>query len=105
VITIRPTFEGLLAESFDQIRGSARGNVTIMLRMLGALQTIAGRTARLGRRRTLRDQVRWIAELAERTIEFAQTVRGSTRGWRACEKRSIPILFHAQGKRRETENG
>ena len=71
VITIGPTFAGLLAESFDQIRGSAKGNVAIMLRMLGALQTIAGLTARPGRRRALRDQVRWIAELAERTLESA----------------------------------
>jgi uncharacterized membrane protein len=71
VITIGPTFEGLLAESFDQIRGSAKGNVAIMLRILGALQTIAGLTASPSTRRALRDQVRWIAELAERTLESA----------------------------------
>ena len=35
VITIGPTFASLVAESFDQIRGSATGNVAIMLRMLG----------------------------------------------------------------------
>ena len=71
VITIGPTFEGLLAQSFDQIRGSAKGNVAIMLRILGALQTITVMTASPGRRRALRDQVRWIAELAERTLESA----------------------------------
>jgi uncharacterized membrane protein len=71
VITMGPTFDSLLAESFDQIRGSAQGNVAIMLRMLGALQTIAGLTAGPGRRRAFRDQVRWIAELAERTVESA----------------------------------
>jgi len=71
VITIGPTFEGLLAESFDQIRGSAKGNAAIMLRMLGALQTIAGLTARPGQRRALREHVQWIAELAERTLESA----------------------------------
>ena len=69
VIAIGPTFEDLLAESFDQIRGSASGNVAIMLRMLGAVQTIAGLTAGPSRRRALREQVQWIAELAERTIE------------------------------------
>jgi len=69
VITIGPTFEGMLAESFDQVRSNTTGNAAIMLRMLGALQTITSRTAKPGRRRTLRDQVRWIAELAERTIE------------------------------------
>jgi uncharacterized membrane protein len=41
VISIGQTYASLLAESFDQIRGSAEGNVAIMLRMLGALQTIA----------------------------------------------------------------
>ena len=70
-ITMGPTFESLLADSFDQIRGSAQGNVAIMLRMLGALQTIAGLTASPSRRRALRDQVQWIAELAERTLESA----------------------------------
>jgi uncharacterized membrane protein len=70
VITIGPTFASLLAESFDQIRGSAIGNVAIMLRMLGALQTIASLTDMPGRRRAIREQVQWIAELAERTIEF-----------------------------------
>ncbi len=40
VITIGPTFASLVADSFDQIRGSAHGNLSIMLRMLGALSTI-----------------------------------------------------------------
>ena len=69
VITIGPTFASMVAESFDQIRGSAQGNVAIMLRMLGALQTIASLTASPSRRRALHEQVEWIAELAERTIE------------------------------------
>ena len=71
VITIGSTFEDLLAESFDQIRSSAKGNVAIMLRILGALQTIAGLTASTSRRRALRDQMLWITELAERTLELA----------------------------------
>jgi uncharacterized membrane protein len=69
VIIIGPTFEDLLAESFDQIRGSAKGNVAIMLRILEALRTIAGMTAGPDRRRALRNQVLWISELAERTLE------------------------------------
>ncbi len=69
VIAIGPTFAGMVAESFDQIRGSAPGNVGIMLRMLGALQTIAGLTDSPGRRRTLREEVDCIGELAARTIE------------------------------------
>lgn len=69
MIAIGPTFAGLVAESFDQIRGSAMGNVAIMLRMLGALQTIGSLTASPSRRRVLREQAHWVAELAERTIE------------------------------------
>ena len=69
VITIGPTFASLVAESFDQIRVSAKGNVAIMLRMLDALETIAGLTTSPSRRRALRQQVQCIAELAERTIE------------------------------------
>ena len=76
VLTIGPTFEDLLAESFDQIRSSADGNVAIMLRMLGAVQTIAGLTASPSRRRALREQVQWIAELAERTLESAHDRAG-----------------------------
>jgi uncharacterized membrane protein len=71
VLTIGPTFESLLAESFDQIRGSAEGNAAIMLRILWALQTIAGLTASPVRRRALYDQMLWITELAERTLESA----------------------------------
>jgi uncharacterized membrane protein len=63
-----PSFESLLADAFDQIRQNAKGNVAILLRMLGALQTIASRTARSGRRQAVHEQVQSIAELAERTI-------------------------------------
>ncbi len=71
VITVAPTFEALLAEAFDQIRGSAEGNVGIMARMLGAIETLAGLTASPPRRRALHEQVQWMAELAGRTTESA----------------------------------
>ncbi len=71
VIAMGPSFESLLADSFDQIRSNAKGDVAIMLRMLGALETIAGLTSRPDRRRALGDQVRWIAELADRTLASA----------------------------------
>jgi len=60
-----------VAESLDEIRGSAGGNIAIMLRMLEALQTIAGFTDSPSRRQVLREQVEWIVELAGRTIEFS----------------------------------
>jgi len=69
VIVKGPRFESLLAGSFDQIRSNAKGNVAIMLRMLGALQTIAGLTSSPHRQRALGAQVRWIAELADRTLD------------------------------------
>jgi uncharacterized membrane protein len=68
VITIGPTFASLVAESFDQIRESAKGNVAIMLRMLVALETIAKLTANPARRQTLGGQMDYLAELAVRTI-------------------------------------
>jgi uncharacterized membrane protein len=69
VIAIGPTFASLAAESFDQIRASACGNVGILLRMLGALQTIASLTVSPSRLQALHEQMECIAELAERTIE------------------------------------
>ena len=68
VIAIGQTFTSLVAESFDQIRTSAAGNVALMLRMLGAVQTIGRMTDSPVRRRVLREQLDWIAELAERTV-------------------------------------
>ncbi len=70
VIAKGQSFKSLLGDSFDQIRGSAKGNVAILLQMLGAIQTIASRTAKPGRRLALREQVQWIAEVAERTIVY-----------------------------------
>jgi len=71
VIAKGPSFQSLVAESFDQIRESAKGNLGIMLRMLGALQTIASLTASPSRRKSLGEQVEWIAELAAHNIESA----------------------------------
>jgi len=68
VIAKGASFESLLSESFDQIRSNAKGDVAIMLRMLGAIHTLTSLTASPQRRRALREQVRWIAELAERTL-------------------------------------
>jgi len=69
VIAIVPTFESFLDEAFDQIRGSAHGNVAIMARMLGAIDTIASLTVSPSHLRALDEQVQWIAELADRSIE------------------------------------
>ncbi|MBW6493493.1 MAG: DUF2254 domain-containing protein [Burkholderiaceae bacterium] len=68
VIAIVPNFEGLLAEAFDQVRNSAAGNVAIVGRMLGAIDTIASLTVNPRRRQALKEQAQWIAELADRSI-------------------------------------
>jgi len=71
VIAKGPSFESLLAESFDQIRSNAKGDIAVLSRMLDALQTLASVTVSPHRRRMLCEQVQWIAELAERTVESA----------------------------------
>jgi len=68
VIAIGQTFSGLVDESFDQIRTSAAGNVAVMLRVLGALQTIGALTDRPGRRLVLSEHLDRMTELAERTL-------------------------------------
>lgn len=68
VITLAPTFASMIAVSFDQIRASAAGNVAVMLQMLHSLQTIGSLTASPSRRKVLREQMQWIAEVADRTI-------------------------------------
>ena len=69
MITLGPTFASLLAESFDQIRASADGKVAVLLRILGALETIGSLTASASRRQVLREQMESIAELAALTIK------------------------------------
>jgi uncharacterized membrane protein len=68
VIAIGPDFASLVAGSFDEIRGSASGNVAIMLRMLDALQTIGSLTHDADRRRVLGEQVCCIAEVGATSI-------------------------------------
>ena len=76
-----------------------------MLRLLDAIEIITGLTASTGRRRALREQMEWIAELAARTIEsphdrtrFEQRL---ARVRNAFE--TEPVLFTA-GKKGENRN-
>jgi uncharacterized membrane protein len=70
-MTIGPTFASLLTESFDQIRSNAKDNLAIILRMLDAFQTLSSLTTNPNHRQALREQVRLIVGLAERTVESA----------------------------------
>ena len=102
VITIGPTFAGLAAESFDQIRASAKGNVAVILRLLDAIEIITGLTASTGRRRALREQMEWIAELAARTIESPHDRKRFEQRLARVRKAfdTEPVLFTAAKKER-----
>jgi uncharacterized membrane protein len=69
LVAIVPTFEGLLAEAFDQIRNSATGNAAVVTRMLGALEKLATLTANRRRRQAIQEQMQFIVEVAGRTVE------------------------------------
>ncbi len=69
VVAIVPSFENLLAETFDQVRANAAVNIAILLRMLDALDTIGSLTIRRSHIQALDEQLQWIAELVDRNIE------------------------------------
>jgi uncharacterized membrane protein len=69
MVAIVPSFESLLSVSFDQIRSSAENNVAILVRILGALDTIGSMTIRLSHLRAIDKQLQCIAELTDRCIE------------------------------------
>ena len=71
VIAKDPNFESLLNTAFDQIRCSAKGNVAILLRILEALQVLAGLTTGPRRRRAIFAQMQKVAELAARSVDSA----------------------------------
>jgi uncharacterized membrane protein len=64
-----PSFQGLLAEAFDQIRENAEANVAILARLMTALEAIGSLTIRRSHLSALDEQLRWIAELVSRCIE------------------------------------
>lgn len=69
VITVRKSFSRMISESFDEIRGSSEGNVTVMLHMLGAIQTIVSMTDNPGRQEVLWQHAEHITDLARRSIK------------------------------------
>jgi len=103
VIAIGPTFAGLVAGSFDQIRSSAQGNVAVLLRMLGALQTIASLTSNRGRRRILGEQVQYVAELAERSLESPpERLRFESRLAHVCQTLGMEPASFAESNNRKS---
>lgn len=68
VIAPRPSFAEHVARSFDEVRLSAHGNVTILLHLLCAIERVAHVTRSAGRRQTLILHARLTAELADHTV-------------------------------------
>ncbi len=66
-----PSFAEFVAKSFDEIRLSAEGNVTIILQMLCALERLLTVTQSTARRKALLEQAQIIAELADRSVPAA----------------------------------
>ena len=63
-----PTFAGLLAESFDEIRQNAAGHAAVLIRILEVLRIVHARTHDPGRYRAIEEQMDLIAETADRSI-------------------------------------
>lgn len=72
VIARGPSFQSLLADSFDQIRQNADGNVAILVRLIEALETVATQTTNANRRQVLSQHANLVAEVAHRTIPQPQ---------------------------------
>jgi len=68
LITRGPTFPGFLAESFDQIRQNAEGNVAVLAHVLEVLKLIGAQTTDGKRRQALSRQADLVAEMAQRSI-------------------------------------
>ncbi len=68
VIARGPTFQGMLAEAFDQIRQNAQGNVAVLLALLTALEAIGDCTHDAQRRAALRAQADLIGDAARFSI-------------------------------------
>ena len=64
-----PTFASMVAESFDEIRRNAGGNVTVLAAIAYALETVAGAVEDPARQLVILEQVEALAEIVQRTVE------------------------------------
>jgi uncharacterized membrane protein len=69
VIARGPTFPGLLAEAFDQIRQSTEGTVTVLVRLLEVLRVLRALTDEPNRLRAIEDHTTRILEVADRGVQ------------------------------------
>lgn len=68
VIPRGPTFATFIADSFDEIRNSADGNASVILRLLLALKTVAITTDSPARKRLVFKHISLVEDLAKETI-------------------------------------
>ena len=69
VIVKGPSFERFVGESFDEIRANARGNATVILRLLNSLKTIGAATNDAGRNSLVSKHISLLEDLTNRTID------------------------------------
>jgi uncharacterized membrane protein len=69
VILKEVSFEKFADEALNQIRQNAAGNVSVMIRLLGAMGEVAGAARVEGRRSILNKHVEQIVELARRSVQ------------------------------------
>lgn len=63
-----PTFDGLLRAALDEVRQNASGNVSVLARVLGTIETVASQTRSFARRAALAQQIALMMEVAERSV-------------------------------------
>jgi uncharacterized membrane protein len=69
VLICERDYPGFVEEAFDQIREHGAGNAIVLRRLLEILAVVASRPQPKGRLAVLREQIRAIVEVAERTLE------------------------------------
>ena len=72
VIARGPSFESLCRTALDEIRRNAARNVSVLVRMLGILETVASCTADVRRKMIVRAHVDLIRRIAEEGVPLAE---------------------------------
>lgn len=85
LLTGETSYDAFVAESLDQIRQSAAGNVAVLDALLVALEEIAGRTSSSARRLVLLEHARAVTELSVRSVP-------APRDQRRLDERSKRVL-------------
>jgi uncharacterized membrane protein len=66
-----PTFDAMARLAFEEIAGNATGNVTLLVQLLEALETVGSRARDAERRFVLRDLINQVRDNGRRSLEAA----------------------------------